>query len=184
MLALAALLAGPQWRSPRVAGRGSLWAALPLLALAVADLAAWLAGLLWQPPGGIVQSVLHTAVLAGEAVALSLLLAIPASLVRPGPGWLIAASLALTLGAAGWSVMALPTTAFGASLPIAVLILPVMVLGLGAAWSRMPAGIWENAASLGARSPAIIMAVLAAAWPAILRSCLVAVLVAVLVSQV
>ncbi len=181
---VAALLAGPQWQPPRAAGRGRTLAALPLLALALGVAAACLDALASSHTDRPVRSVLHVLVPAAMATVLCLGLAVPASLSRPGAGWLALGWLALYLGAAGWSVAALPPTALGSILARAVLLVPVMAIGLGAAWSGLPGGTWRTASSLGARWPAILLAVLAVRWPAILRSCLVVMAAAVALSLV
>ena len=141
--------------------------------MALASMAACLAALLDFPPGSLMRIILANMPLAAGATMLCLLLAIPASLMRPGLGWLALAALAFCVGAAGWSVVALPADALAAMAATAVLLLPAMVIGLGAAWSRLPAGSWHTAASLGARWPAILRAVLPVVWPAAMRICLV-----------
>ncbi len=107
---------------------------------------------------------------AATTAAVCLVLAMPAAACLPSLLWVVPLAVMGVAGAAGWSVMPLPSGEWMARLEGAVLLLPVMVLVLGGWWRRIPEGMADMAGASGA-SPlrAFALGVVAPAMPGVAR---------------
>lgn len=107
---------------------------------------------------------------AAETALLCLVLATPAAAFRPSLIWLLPLAASASAGAAGWALLPLPANQLMQALEGAVLLLPVMVLVMGAWWRLIPPGLAATAAATGA-SPAraFYLARLRPAVPGIVR---------------
>jgi len=125
-----------------------------------------------QLPAAEQATLLGDYAAAAVASVICLILAVPAASLRPSLLWLVPLVANWASGVAGWSLLPLPLAAdvwmrsFGA----AVLLLPVMVLVLGAWWRLIPSGLGETAATCGAPpSRAFFHSVLVPALPGAAR---------------
>jgi len=107
---------------------------------------------------------------AAETALLCLILAAPAAAFRPSLIWLLPLGATLSAGAAGWALLPLPANSWMPVIEGAVLLLPVMVLVLGAWWRLIPPELDDAATAAGA-SPwrVFILAALRPALPGIAR---------------
>jgi len=123
-----------------------------------------------QLPGAEQAALAATYARAATTALICLVLAVPAAACRPSLLWVVPLSVMGTAGAAGWAVMPLPSGEWMANVEGAVLLLPVMVLVLGAWWRRSPEGMAETASASGAPPlRAFALGVLAPALPGVAR---------------
>jgi ABC-type spermidine/putrescine transport system permease subunit I len=107
---------------------------------------------------------------AATTALLCLILATPAAACRPSLLWLVPLAATTAAGAAGWALLPLPDVAWMSTVEGAVLLLPAMVLVLGAWWGRIPENLAAAARDAGA-SPAWVFwhLTLRAALPGVAR---------------
>jgi ABC-type molybdate transport system permease subunit len=89
---------------------------------------------------------------AATTALLCLFLATPAAACRPSLVWVVPLGATTAAGAAGWALLPLPEGAWMGTLEGAVLLLPAMVLVLGAWWRRIPHELAAAAREAGASS--------------------------------
>ncbi len=144
---------------------------VPLLAVSRAFVCVAVIGVS-QLPGAEQAALSATYARAATTASICLVLAVPAAAYRPSLLWVVPLAVTGAAGAAGWSVMPmpLPLNEWMASVEGAVLLLPIMVLVLGAWWRLVPEGLAEAASASGA-SPlrAFSLGVLAPALPGVAR---------------
>jgi len=110
---------------------------LPLLAVSLAFVATAVIGVSKLPEPAQTALTADYARAANTAL-VCLILATPAAACRPSLLWLLPLGATTAAGAAGWALLPLPGFAWMGILEGAVLLLPVMVLVLGACWRDIP----------------------------------------------
>jgi len=122
---------------------------LPLLAVSVAFVAIAVIGVSKLPDQAHAALAAEYARAATTAL-LCLILATPAAACRPSLVWVVPLGATTTAGAAGWALLPLQDGVWMGTVEGAVLLLPVMVLVLGAWWRRIPQDLAASAREAGA----------------------------------
>ncbi len=143
---------------------------VPLLVVSVVFAAIGVLGVLTMPAAWWAAMPGDLAGAAATAL-ICLVLAAPASAYRPSLIWVLPLAGSYAAGAAGWALLPLAAAPWSrTSVGGAVLLLPVMVLVLGAWWRRIPPGLAATAAAAGASPAGVLLhAVVRPALPGVAR---------------
>ena len=171
MAGIAALLAGPARQPGRPVKASRMLTAQPLLALVLCACAVAGTGLV-SSLAVVAGRAWHALPLAAASTLLCLVASLPAAMDRPGIPWLLPAWLAVGVGAAGWSLILVPQTSAARAVQVAVLLLPLAVLGVAGAFSAAPDGLFRAAAAAGAGPLATGRLLSRAAMPGVIRTAL------------
>jgi len=126
-----------------------LFLTLPLLAVSVVFVAIAVIGVSKLPDQARAALTAEYARAAMTAL-VCLILAIPAAACRPSLLWVVPLGATTAACAAGWALLPLPEGVWMGTLEGAVLMLPVMVLVLGAWWRSIPQDLAAAARDAGA----------------------------------